>query len=128
MQEFTHVDTSTGPITVTLPVSPAVGDCITFMDSKRTFSKNPLTIRGSIMNNPNNLVCNIDDCLISLVFDGSTWMIATSNCVVKDHLTESFDYYNSRSFDYYSFDTIALIGRAVVIIQKYRKPHLKNLN
>jgi len=45
------VDTSAGVVSITLPASPSVGDRVMFMDAKRTFGTNKL----SVLRNGNNI-------------------------------------------------------------------------
>lgn len=75
------VDTSGGPITVTVTGSPAAGDNYTFFDAVGTWSPNSLTINRNgnpMMGLAENLVCNVPGVSLPgeslcIWFNGSTW-------------------------------------------------------
>lgn len=73
------VDTSGAAVSVTLPASPSIGDKIMFMDAKRTFSTNKLTILRngqSIAGIADNLDVTITGSWVELVFiTGYGWSI-----------------------------------------------------
>jgi hypothetical protein len=74
------VDTSAGPVTVTLPASPAVGDNITFIDYASTCGINALTFERNgklIMGLAENLIVDVSAAANSLVYSGSAngWKI-----------------------------------------------------
>ena len=68
------VATNGGAVTVTLPTSPAVGDEVSFVDSRYTFDSNALTVgrAGSkIANASSDLVVNTEGAAFGLVYSGS---------------------------------------------------------
>jgi hypothetical protein len=74
------VNTTGGPVTVTLPASPNVGDSIRVLDVKRTFNGYNLTIdRNSenIMGLAENLTADVNGQAFGLVYSGATdgWVI-----------------------------------------------------
>lgn len=76
------VNTSSGPITVTLPSSPAKGDSIRFVDITNTFDTNNLTIARNgqpIMSLADNLVVGTEGAAFDLIYyDGTQgWRIFT---------------------------------------------------
>lgn len=80
--ESNFVDTSSGPITVTLPDNPNKGDEIRFFDVANTFDTNALTIDrngGNIMGASDDLFVNTESAAFSLVFYNATagWRILT---------------------------------------------------
>jgi len=67
------VNTSGGPITVTLPASPSAGDFVSFIDAKYTFDTNALTVGRNgenIANAAANLVVNTEGAGFTLVYSG----------------------------------------------------------
>ncbi len=70
------VDTSGGAVTITLPLSPAVGDSVRFIDVAGSFNTNNLTVarNGSkIMGLTENLTENTQYSAFGLVYSGSTY-------------------------------------------------------
>jgi hypothetical protein len=70
------VNTTAGPCTINLPVSPLTGDQIRFVDVAGTFDTNNLTIgRNSlkIMGLTENLIVSTENSGIGLVYSGSTY-------------------------------------------------------
>ena len=72
------VDTSAGPVTITLPSSPSQGDSISFIDAEGTFDTNNLTIEpGSekIMEQTagNEMVVDTNNAGFALVYQDSTF-------------------------------------------------------
>jgi|TARA_R100001463_G_scaffold6608_1_gene21520 hypothetical protein len=68
------VATNGGAVTITLPASPAVGDEVTFVDSRYTFDTNALTVgrnSSKIANASSDLVVNTEGAAFGLVFSGS---------------------------------------------------------
>jgi len=68
------VDTNGGAVTITLPASPAVGDEVTFVDSRYTFDSNALTVgrnSSKIANATADLVVNTEGAGFGLVYSGS---------------------------------------------------------
>lgn len=73
------VDTSAGPLTLTLPAAPATGHAYRFVDLARTFLTKPLTLARNgqtIEGVAQDLDCNIDGLTLTLWFNGTTWRIA----------------------------------------------------
>lgn len=74
------VDTSTQPITTTLPSSPAVGNEIRFLDIAGTFDTNNLTVSRNgnpIQRLTQNLTVSTEGAGFSLVYSGASngWLI-----------------------------------------------------
>ena len=68
------VATNGGAVTITLPASPAVGDEVTFVDSRYTFDTNALTVgrnSSKIANASSDLVVNTEGAAFGLVYSGS---------------------------------------------------------
>jgi hypothetical protein len=68
------VETNSGAVTVTLPASPAIGDEVTFVDSRYTFDTNALTVgrnSSKIANASSDLVVNTEGAAFGLVYSGS---------------------------------------------------------
>jgi len=68
------VETNGGAVTITLPASPAVGDEVTFVDSRYTFDSNALTVgrnSSKIANATADLVVNTEGAAFGLVYSGS---------------------------------------------------------
>ena len=68
------VATNGGAVTITLPASPAVGDEVTFVDSRYTFDSNALTVgrnSSKIANASSDLVVNTEGAAFGLVYSGS---------------------------------------------------------
>ena len=69
------VDTSGGARTITLPVSPAAGDEVTFMDSENTFDTNNLTVgrnSSNINGAGSDLVVANERAAFTLVYSGDS--------------------------------------------------------
>jgi len=69
------VDTSSGPVTVTLPASPQTGDQISFIDVAGTFDTNNLTIGANgkkIMGDTSDMTVSIENAGIQLAYSGAT--------------------------------------------------------
>jgi hypothetical protein len=69
-------DTSGGAFTITLPASPSTGDSVTFADSGHSFNTNNLTIArngSTIESSATNLVVDVSNIFLSLIYDGTTW-------------------------------------------------------
>ena len=70
------VDTNGGPVTGTLPASPAVGDEIRFFDLRKTFDTFALTLARNgrlIMGDSSDLVVNTESASFTLVYSGDTY-------------------------------------------------------
>lgn len=70
------VNTSAGPIILTLPLTPNLGDSLEFIDAAGTWSPNNLTINRNgqtIMGVADNLVCNVVGEAFRIWFDNTTW-------------------------------------------------------
>jgi hypothetical protein len=77
------VNTSGGAATITLPASPLVGDQISLLDLASTFDTNNCTLArngNKIMGLTENLVLNVEDEAITLVYTGATfgWKLTTN--------------------------------------------------
>ncbi len=77
------VNTTAGPITITLPASPQTGDQVSILDLASTFDTNNCTLNrngNKIMGLTENLVLNVEDEAIQLVYTGATygWKLTTN--------------------------------------------------
>jgi hypothetical protein len=73
-------NTATGAFTVTLPVSPVVGNQVVVADAFGDFGANALTISrngSTIANIAEDLVCDINGVSVQLVYTGNTWDVFT---------------------------------------------------
>lgn len=79
INETNWVDTSSNPVTITLPESPSKGDEIRFFDVSSTFDTNALTISstGNIMGVSDDLIVNTVNAAFLLVYynASSGWRI-----------------------------------------------------
>ena len=74
-------NTSGGAFTITLPASPSTGDSVTFADSGHSFSTNNLTIArngSTIESSATDLIADVSNVFLSLIYDGSTWRAFTT--------------------------------------------------
>ena len=72
------IDTSSGPFTVDLPASPSLGDQVVIQDGGN-FSTNNLTVArngSTIEGQADDILANIGEILMTLIYDGSTWQIS----------------------------------------------------
>jgi hypothetical protein len=74
------VDTSTAPVTITLPASPSIGDNVTFIDYTGSFNTNNLTFNRNgklIMGLAEDLIIDVPHAANFLIYSGSTngWKI-----------------------------------------------------
>jgi len=72
------VNTTSAPITLTLPASPLLGDAYAFRDSAGTFATNNLTLARNgktIMGGATDLACNVSGANFLLWFNGTDWRI-----------------------------------------------------
>jgi len=68
-----NVNTTVGPISLTLPASPTLGDKIEFYDMQSTWSINNLTIvrNGQLIDaNAGNLIADLSNAHMQLMFNG----------------------------------------------------------
>jgi hypothetical protein len=73
-------NTALGSFTITLPSSPAVGNQVVVADAGGDFGANALTIArngSTIANAAEDLVCDINDISVQLVYSGDTWEVYT---------------------------------------------------
>jgi hypothetical protein len=78
--DYIAADTSLGPISVFLPVSPSKGDCINVIDAASTWALNNLTIEKTdpqtIEGLNENLTCNVNgNAALKLFYNGATWKV-----------------------------------------------------
>jgi hypothetical protein len=74
-------NTSGGAFTVTLPASPSTGDQVVIADSGSSFATNNLTVSrnsSTIDGVAEDLLLDVDDVLVDLIYDGSTWQFYVS--------------------------------------------------
>lgn len=72
-------DTSSGSFTITLPASPTTGGVISIVDSKGTFTRNPLIINPNgrtIQSDPTVMYISNTGFGFDLIYNGSDWRIA----------------------------------------------------
>ena len=70
------VDTTVGPLTMTLPATATLGDTIRINDLAGTFSANNLTINRNshkIEGATNDLLVNVDQTSFGLIYSNSTY-------------------------------------------------------
>ena len=73
-------NTALGAFTITLPASPTTGNQVVVADAGGDFGANALTIArngSTIANVAENLVCDINDISVQLVYSGNTWEVYT---------------------------------------------------
>ena len=73
-------NTVPGAFTITLPASPAVGNQVVVADAGGDFGANALTIArngSTIASVAEDLVCDINDISVQLVYSGNTWEVYT---------------------------------------------------
>lgn len=73
------VDTSGGPITITLPAAVSIGDTVRFVDYAGTWSSNPMIVArngNTIMGVAEDMTADIDRGAFTLVYSGGTWRLA----------------------------------------------------
>jgi hypothetical protein len=73
-------NTALGAFTITLPASPAVGNQVVVADAGGDFGANAVTIArngSTIASVAEDLVCDINDISVQLVYSGNTWEIYT---------------------------------------------------
>jgi len=73
-------NTASGVFTITLPSSPAVGNQVVVADAGGNFGANALTIArngSTIANVAEDLICDINDISVQLVYSGNTWEVYT---------------------------------------------------
>jgi hypothetical protein len=71
-------DTSGGPLTVTLPATPATGAQVVVADAGNSWAANNLTVArnsSTIGGLSANLVCNVSGVSVQFVYDGFTWEV-----------------------------------------------------
>ena len=67
-------------VTLTLPITPAIGNSVMVMDgadwsvTNLTIARNGATIEGLA----SDLVCDVGGTIVTLVYDGSTWQVAAN--------------------------------------------------
>lgn len=73
-----RINTTTAPVTLTLPATPREGDFYTFLDVGGAWETNNLTLNRSgknIMGTAENLVVNISNLQFSLWYNGTEWRL-----------------------------------------------------
>jgi hypothetical protein len=78
INEGVLTDTSGGAFTVTLPASPIVGAVVVISDASGDWGTNNLTVGRNgetISGVAQDLICDIDNVSVQLVYDGSTWRV-----------------------------------------------------
>ncbi len=74
------VDTSGGPVSLTLPASPALGYAIRLIDAADTFSTNPMTLvsgggGNTIYGSTANFVCDLSGADLTVFYKSGNWSI-----------------------------------------------------
>lgn len=70
------INTTSSPVTATLPASPAVGDTIRFLDVAKTFDTNALTVARNgklLQGDAENLTVSTESAAFELIFSGDTF-------------------------------------------------------
>ena len=73
-------NTALGAFTITLPGSPVVGNQVVVADAGGDFGANAVTIArngSTIANAAEDLICDINDISVQLVYSGNTWEVYT---------------------------------------------------
>lgn len=73
-------NTALGAFTITLPISPIVGNQVVVADAGGDFGANAVTIArngSTIANAAEDLICDINDVSVQLVYSGNTWEVYT---------------------------------------------------
>ncbi len=73
-------NTALGAFTITLPISPVVGNQVVVADAGGDFGANAITIArngSTIANVAEDLICDINDISVQLVYSGNTWEVYT---------------------------------------------------
>jgi hypothetical protein len=73
-------NTASGAFTITLPATPATGNQVVVADAGGDFGANALTIArngSTIANAAEDLICDINDISVQLVYSGNTWEVYT---------------------------------------------------
>jgi hypothetical protein len=97
-------NTATGAFTITLPISPVVGNQVVVADAGGDFGANALTIArngSTIANAAEDLICDINDVSVQLVYSGSTWEVysqiggnaGSSKITIVDETSSSSTFY-----------------------------------
>jgi hypothetical protein len=76
--EGVQTSTTGGAFTVTLPATPATGDQVIITDAGGAWGTNNLTVgrNGStIEGSATNLICDVSNLAVQLVFSGTTWTV-----------------------------------------------------
>ena len=71
-------DTTSAAITLTLPASPSVGDQIAIADKSNTAATNNVIVArngNTIQGYAEDLTINVDGALVTLIYNGSTWVV-----------------------------------------------------
>lgn len=76
---YYYVNTSSGPISMNLPINPSNGDWFMISDSNSTFDSNPLTIQNNgtytINRSVDNLEINVENSKLKFVYINGNWDI-----------------------------------------------------
>lgn len=76
--DFVFVNSTLGPINITLPQTPGVGDKVYILDISSSFDINPVTVlrnNKNIMGLSQDKVLNIENSLTTFIFSGIDWRI-----------------------------------------------------
>lgn len=70
-----------GGITITLPANPVVGNLVAIADRDSSFAVSPVTVipTGSTIEGDTDLVLDLRNAYIQLIFDGTQWQISQVN-------------------------------------------------
>jgi hypothetical protein len=74
-----NVNTTSGPITLTLPATPTLGNSYEFIDIANNFGVNMLTLARNgknIMGVAENLICDVSGISLLIWFNGTEWRIS----------------------------------------------------
>lgn len=74
------INTSGGALNVTLPISPSTGDIIELQDAGNWLTNNLTVLRNgkTIEGIADNLLLNINQLKVTLIYDGTTWQVSAN--------------------------------------------------
>lgn len=76
--DMVGANTAAGSWTLTLPASPTAGMMVTILDAGGVWFTHPLTVarNGSTIDNlAEDLICDVSDKIVVLLYNGTTWSI-----------------------------------------------------
>lgn len=75
--DYIFADTSVAVFTITMPLTPALGDTIFIIDNTSSFATNNLTVNGngSAIHGVGDVVLDVDNLEYKFVFNGTEWRV-----------------------------------------------------